>query len=199
MYGKKAWQQLHKNTANNIKQVLKAAPTKQQLYSHLTPIMKTIQARWSRHAGYCWRSRGEFISEVWTPSHAQAKAGRLAKTYIQKLYADTECSLEDPPEAMDDREEWQERVRDIRADGATWWWQSLVWSMCNWDLLTCFFLDILKVGPKVGLIKKSLLYMLLFHCCCCHFLWRNQLVFGFKSEYEILNLSRLIWLLWTLR
>ena len=32
-------------------------PTKQQLYAHLPPIMKTIQVRRSRHAGHCWRSR----------------------------------------------------------------------------------------------------------------------------------------------
>ena len=29
------------------------------------------------------------------------------------------CSPEDLPEAMDDREEWQERVWDIHADGMT--------------------------------------------------------------------------------
>ena len=29
---------------------------------------------------------------------------------------------EDLPEAMNDREKWRERVRDIRAGGATWWW-----------------------------------------------------------------------------
>ena len=27
--------------------------TKEQLYSHLPPISKTIQIRWTRHAGYC--------------------------------------------------------------------------------------------------------------------------------------------------
>ena len=32
-----------------------------------------------------------------------AKAGRPARTYIQQLYADTGCSPEDLPEAMDDR------------------------------------------------------------------------------------------------
>ena len=31
-------------------------------------------------------------------------------------------SPEDLPEAMNDREKWQERVRDIRASGTTWWW-----------------------------------------------------------------------------
>ena len=26
------------------------------------------------------------------------------------------------PEAMNDREKWRERVRDIRAGDTTWWW-----------------------------------------------------------------------------
>ena len=62
--------------------------TMQQLYGHLTPITKTIQVRRTRHAGHCWRSRDELISDVllWTPSHGWAKAGRPARTYIQQLY-----------------------------------------------------------------------------------------------------------------
>ena len=31
-------------------------PTRHQLYGHLPPITKTIQARRTRHAGHCWRS-----------------------------------------------------------------------------------------------------------------------------------------------
>ena len=98
--------------------------TKQQLYGHLTPIMKTIQVRWTRYVGHWWRSRDELISDIlqWTPSHGLAKVGRPARTYIQQLCADTGCSPEDLPEAKDDREEWRERVRDIQANGATWWW-----------------------------------------------------------------------------
>ena len=44
-------------------------PTRHQLYGHLPPITKTIQARRTRHAGHCWRSRDELISDVllWTP------------------------------------------------------------------------------------------------------------------------------------
>ena len=39
------------------------------------------------------------------------------------LCAGAECSLEDLTKAMDDRQGWRERVRKIRADGATrWWW-----------------------------------------------------------------------------
>ena len=48
-------------------------------------------------------------------SHGWAKAGWPARTYIQRLCADTGCSPEDLPEAMDNKEGWRERVRDIRA------------------------------------------------------------------------------------
>ena len=99
-------------------------PTKQQLYGHLPLITKTIKIKRTRHAGYCWRSRDELIRDelLWTPLHGHAKARRPARTYIQQLCADTGCSPGDLPEAMDDREGWWERIRDIRADRATWWW-----------------------------------------------------------------------------
>ena len=95
--------------------------TKQQLYGHLTPITKTIKIKRTRHAGHCWRSRDDLISDVllWTPSHGRAKGGRPARTYIQQLCADSRCSPGDLPKAMDDREVWRKRVRDIRADSAT--------------------------------------------------------------------------------
>ena len=99
-------------------------PTRLQLYGHLPPITKTIQVRRTRHAGHCWRSKDELISDVllWTPTHGCASVGRPARTYIQQLCEDTGCNPEDLPEAMSDREKWRETVRDIRADGATWWW-----------------------------------------------------------------------------
>ena len=59
---------------------------------------------------------------LWTPTHGRAKAGRPARTYIQQLCEDTGCCPEDLPEAMNDREKWRERVRDIRATSTTWWW-----------------------------------------------------------------------------
>ena len=98
--------------------------TRHQLYGHLPSITKTIQVRRARHAGHCWRSKDELISDVllWTPAYGQAKAGRPARTYIQQLCEDTGCSAEDLPKAMNDREKWRERVRDIRASGTTWWW-----------------------------------------------------------------------------
>ena len=92
-------------------------PTRHQLYGHLPPITKTIQVRRTRHAGHCWRSRDELIRDVllWIPTHGRAKAGRPARTYIQQLCEDTGCCPEDLPRAMNDREEWRKRVRDIRA------------------------------------------------------------------------------------
>ena len=55
-------------------------PIRHQLYGHLPPITKTIQVRWTRHAGHCWRSRDEFISDIllWTPTYGWAKAGQPA-------------------------------------------------------------------------------------------------------------------------
>ena len=95
-------------------------PTKHQLYGYMPPIMETIQVRQTRHAVHCWRSRDKLISDVllWTPTYGRAKAGWPSRTYIEQLCEDTE----DLPEAMNDREKWRERVRDIRASGTTWWW-----------------------------------------------------------------------------
>ena len=123
MYGEKAWQQLHKNATSKLNKSRRQHPTKQQLYGHLPPITKTIQVRRTRHAGHCWRSRDELISNIllWTPLHGRAKAGWPARTYIQQLCTNTGCSLEDLPGAMDNRDGWWERVREIRAGSATWW------------------------------------------------------------------------------
>ena len=135
LYGCTTWtltKQLEKKLDSNYTRMLWAIlnkswqqhPTRHQLYGHMPPITKTIQARRTRHAGHCWRSKDELISDVllWTPAYGQAKAGRPAWTYIQQLCKDTGCSPEDLPEVMNDREKWRERVRDIRASGMTWWW-----------------------------------------------------------------------------
>ena len=63
VYRVKAWREFHENASNYIKQILEA---KQQLYSHLPPICKTIQIRRTRHVGHCWRSKVELISDVLT-------------------------------------------------------------------------------------------------------------------------------------
>ena len=110
-------------------------PTRHQLYGHLPPITKTIQVRRTRHAGHCWRSRDELIRDVllWIPTHGRAKAGRPARTYIQQLCEDTGCCPEDLPRAMNDREEWRKRVRDIRAASTIWWWWWKHLKMLYWQ------------------------------------------------------------------
>ena len=106
--------------------------------SILLSTTKTIQVRRTRHAGHCWRSRDELISDVllWTPAYGQAKAGWPARMYIQQLCEDTECSPEDLPEAMNDWEKWRERVRDIRASGTTWWWGCMCMCVIDQHYLT---------------------------------------------------------------
>ena len=128
LYGCTTWmltKRLEKKLDGNYTRMLRAIlnkswqqhPTRHQLYGHLPPITKTIQVRRTRYAGHCWRSRDELIRDVllWIPTHGLAKAGRPARTYIQQLCEDTGCCPEDLPRAMNDREEWRERVRDIRA------------------------------------------------------------------------------------
>ena len=136
LYGCTTWtltKRLEKKLDGNYTRMLRAIlnkswrqhPTRHQLYGHLPSITKTIQVRRTRHAGHCWRSRDELIRDVllWTPTHGRAKAGRPARTYIQQLCEDTGCCPEDLPRAMNDREEWRERVRNIRATSARWgWW-----------------------------------------------------------------------------
>ena len=94
--------------------------TKLQPYNHLPLIKKTIQVRRTRRAGHCWRSKDELISDIlqWTHSHGGAKAGRPARTYIQLLCTDIGCGLEDLSGAMNDRDGWRERAREIRAGSA---------------------------------------------------------------------------------
>ena len=128
-------------------------PTRHQLYGHLPPITKTIQVRRTRHAGHCWRSRDELIRDVllWTPTHGRAKAGRPARTYIQQLCEDTGCCPEDLPRAMNDREEWRERVRNIRATSTTWrWWWYIYQPLCHKpDATQRQFLSIRVQQPQI--------------------------------------------------
>ena len=154
LYGCTTWtltKRLEKKLNGNYTRMLRAIlnkswrqhPIRRQLYGHLPPITKTIQVRRARHAGHCWRSRDELISDVlqWTPTYGRTKAGRPARTYIQQLCEDTGCSPEDLPEAINDKEKWRERIRDIRASGTTWrWW---------WCIYLSTYLSIYLSLPRV--------------------------------------------------
>ena len=86
LYGCTTWmltKRLEKKLDGNYTRMLRAIlnkswqqhPTRHQLYGHLPPITKTIQARRTRHAGHCWRSKDEIVSDVllWTPHMANQK------------------------------------------------------------------------------------------------------------------------------
>ena len=105
LYGCTTWtlsKRFEKKLDGNYKRMLRAIfnkswrqhPKRKQLYGHLPSITKTIQVRGTRHARHCWRSKDDLITNVllWTPAYGQAKAGRPARTYIQQLCEDTECS-----------------------------------------------------------------------------------------------------------
>ena len=94
LYGCTTWsltKRLEKKLNGNYTRMLRAIlnkfwqqhPTRHQLYGHLPPITKTIQARRTRHAGHCWRIKDELVSDVllWTHAYGREKAGRPARTY----------------------------------------------------------------------------------------------------------------------
>ena len=182
LYGCTTWtltKRLEKKLDGNYTRMLRAIlnkswrqhSTRHQLYGHQPPITKSIQVRRTRHAGHCWRSRDELISDVllWTPTHGRAKAGRLAWTYIQQLCEDTGCCPEDLPRAMKDREEWRESVRDIRATSVTWWWWWWWWwnyvGAVNWkgSLFWCSYLKshfILNEQDIIPSLQAEIIIML---------------------------------------
>ena len=64
---------------------------------------------------------GELISHVllWTPSQRRTRVGQPFITYLQLLCTDAGCSMEDLPRAMDGKDEWRERVREIYTSSMT--------------------------------------------------------------------------------
>ena len=176
LYGCTTWtltKRLEKKLDGNYTRMLRAIlnkswqqhPTRHQLYGHLPPITKTIQVRRTRHAGHCWRSRDELIRDVllWIPTYGRAKAGRPARTYIQQLCEDTGCCPEDLPRAMNDREEWRERVRDIRATSAIWWWWNVGKRMMSKQIYKYYIAIIDTIFNCVETIAVLIIIIILFH------------------------------------
>ena len=149
LYGCTTWtltKRLEKKLDGNYTRMPRAILNKSYWTPHKAPTIRppasnheNYPSLQTRHAGHCWRSRDELISDVllWTLTYGRAKAGRPARTYIQQLCEDTGCSPEDQPEAMNDREKWRERVRDIRATSTTWWWYIYIYitTVCGCDYL----------------------------------------------------------------
>ena len=146
-------------TLNEVRGKLQQYPTRHQQYGPLPPIRKTIQVRRTRHAGHCWRSRDELISDVllWTPTYGRAKAGRPARRYIQQR-EDTGCSPENLPEAMND---WEKR-REREGQGYPCWrhdmmmrgklstlWVKLKTARRNTSEADKHFKDLLRNSPEI--------------------------------------------------
>ena len=95
------------NPGSNISQNSNWTATK-------TPISKSIQIRRTRHTGHCCRRKEGLISDVllWTPSNGRVSMERQSRTYLQQIFTDTGCNLQDLPEAMSEWDEWQERERE---------------------------------------------------------------------------------------
>ena len=172
LYGCTTWtltKRQKKKLDGNYKRMLRAIlnkswrqhPTRHQLYGHLPPITKTIQVRRTRHAEHCWRSKDELISDIllWTPAYGKAKAGWPARTYTQQLCEDTGCNPEDLPKAMNDREKWRERVRDICAGVTTWWWWWWWWWL---HLLNYLFMYSINLFVWLFILFYSLLFFYIF-------------------------------------
>ena len=80
-------------------------------------VTETIRKQRVRFVGHCWRADNELAITVllWQPQHGQRSHGRPAKTYIDQLVEDTECTLDELPNAMNDRDGWRKRVNECRA------------------------------------------------------------------------------------
>ena len=93
---------------------------------NLTSPTQTIQVIRTGHTRHCWKNHGRsWVTFSYGPLHIIVPA----RTCIQQLSFNKECSLEDLPGAMDDRDRWREiekereRVREMSASNVIWWWR----------------------------------------------------------------------------
>ena len=52
--------------------------------------------------------------------HGHASFGQPARTYTYQLCMDTICSLEDQPGSIENRNEWEERDRELCTISSVW-------------------------------------------------------------------------------
>ena len=71
------------------------------------------------------------------------------------VFSLTGCCPEDLPRAMNDREEWRERVRDIRATSAIWWWW---WFGCYYDYC-CWVLLLISLYTFIEPLNSHILFL----------------------------------------
>ena len=133
LYGGTTWtltKRLEKKLDGNYTRMLRAIlnkswqqhPTRHQLYGHLPPITKIIKVRQTRHAGHCWRSRDELISDVlWTPHMAGQKQDNQLEHTFNSYVRIWDVALKTC------QRRWTigrsgERGSGISVLAARWWW-----------------------------------------------------------------------------
>ena len=110
LYGCTIWTLTKRLKEKRYVRMLRAVPnkswkqhlTKQQLHDHLPPISQTNQERRRRHAEHYERSKDELICVTFFSGLLHMDTP--AKACIHQLCVDTECSLEDLPRAIVDRD-----------------------------------------------------------------------------------------------
>ena len=139
-YREKAWRQLYKKAASctspgsNTPQNSSCTVT-----SHPSRKLSKLDEPDMRDTA------GEVKTNSWAIySCGRAKVGRPARIYIQQLCADTGCTLEDLPGAIDDRDGWRERASSVT--WWWWWWWQVHNSLLNLVILTFYLLIVGKTS-----------------------------------------------------
>ena len=85
-----------------------------------------------------------------------------------QLCEDTGCSPEDLPVAMNDREKWWEKIRDIRASGTTWYiyiyiyYLSLKWNSATiLPMYICIYIYVLIWVSLFSRMSTSVSYLMI--------------------------------------
>ena len=128
-----------------LAQVLEATPYKAAAVRPLTSYLKNHSSKMNKTCGTLLEKQDELMSDVlqWNTTCGRASVGRLARNYLHQICADTGCSLEDLPGAMDDRDGW--RVRESHGD-----------SCCQRDLMMMMkFCLVLKQGWMYGTLSDD--------------------------------------------
>ena len=107
MWGKARWK-LQKNATCCFEQILEAASHKTAAVQPLEWFLKW-EARRTRHGGYCWRTKNKLITNILLWTHRCWPTSKI----LCQLCADTECSLENLPRAMDDRDSKRESGKSM--------------------------------------------------------------------------------------
>ena len=109
----------------------------------LLPISQTIQIRWTKLVGYCWRSRDKLISEVLPRIYTHVHTGVERPTKTSAL-----CEHWMLPRRAARSEEWSGQMvsrgsRELYASSMTSWW--------GWYMMPISFAN----GPRCNIMAEG--------------------------------------------